>query len=350
MRAGCVLLLTPSRGLGGGIERYVETLEWAFTEEGVDYHRIDLSRSGALAHGRMFAQARSQMYQNPIPTRLVLAHQTLLPAAMLLARDQHACGISVICHGSEVWRASPRVRHFMQKRMMRNPSVRVVAVSSFTAGALAAACTATTLPPGLCQGWFDMLVEAANGARSRPDGLHLVTAFRLADWRSKGLLELLAAVAALGKPDIHVTVCGTGAVPSDLVQVVQTHRGCILRPELSDRALAQQFADADLFVLATRTRSGHDASGEGFGLVLLEAQIAGTPVVGPAFGGSHDAYIGGFTGVAPADETADSLARTLDELIRDPCRLKGMGERASEWARESFAPERYAPLAVARLV
>jgi hypothetical protein len=27
---GRVLLLSPCRGLGGGIERYIETLEWAF--------------------------------------------------------------------------------------------------------------------------------------------------------------------------------------------------------------------------------------------------------------------------------------------------------------------------------
>ena len=46
-----VLLLTPSRGLGGGIERYVETLEWAFAREGVDYSRVDLSNPGAPATG-----------------------------------------------------------------------------------------------------------------------------------------------------------------------------------------------------------------------------------------------------------------------------------------------------------
>ena len=35
-----VLFLTPSRGLGGGIERYVETLEWAFDHRGVKRWRI----------------------------------------------------------------------------------------------------------------------------------------------------------------------------------------------------------------------------------------------------------------------------------------------------------------------
>ena len=32
---GRALLLTPSFGQGGGIERYAETLEWAFAAQGV---------------------------------------------------------------------------------------------------------------------------------------------------------------------------------------------------------------------------------------------------------------------------------------------------------------------------
>ena len=123
-----------------------------------------------------------------------------------------------------------------------------------------------------------------------------------------------------------------------------------MRPGLRDHELAGQLAASDLFVLATRTRPGRNASGEGFGLVLLEAQVAGTPVVGPAYGGSHDAYIDQVTGVSPTDESERALARTLEDLLQYPGRLPEMGKRAAEWASESFAPERYAPLAVARLL
>ena len=57
-----VLLLAPSRGLGGGIERYAETLESAFAEHNVDVHRIDLYRkdeaSRASAHTSMAISCR----------------------------------------------------------------------------------------------------------------------------------------------------------------------------------------------------------------------------------------------------------------------------------------------------
>ena len=48
--------------------------------------------------------------------------------------------------------------------------------------------------------------------------------------------------------------------------------------------------------------------------------------------------------------SAEALAKVLAELLCDPYRLTQMGKRASEWARETFAPERYACMAVARLM
>lgn len=344
------LLLTPSRGRGGGIERYADTLEWVFADQGVECQRIDLSGSGVWAHARMLAEVREVTRTSPSPTRLVLAHRTLLPIASLLAKGSPVCGISVVCHGNDVWAARPLARRSLENHLMRSAEVRVVAVSSFTAGALAKGCHASVLPPGLSRGWFDTLVDESDRVRVHGSGIHLVTTFRLSQWRSKGLRELLDCVAALGRPDIHLTVCGTGEPPQELRSLVRQHPWCMLRPGVSDRELARQLAEADLFVLATRTKGGRHASGEGFGLVLLEAQVAGTPVIGPAFGGSHDAYIDGVTGIAPMDETAQALAKVLDELLQDPCRLRWMGKRAAEWARESFAPEYYASRAVGRLL
>ncbi len=344
------LLLTPSRGLGGGIERYAQTLEWAFAAQGVEYQRIDLNGPGAVGHARMLARAHAQLRARRAPTRLVLAHRALLPVAWLLARERLVSGISVICHGSDVWGTHLRPRWYIERHLMRRPGVRVIAVSSFTAGALSRGSPATILVPGLSREWFCTLVKASAAARPGDPRLNLLTTFRLGDWRDKGLPQLLDAVVALGRSDIRVTVCGSGQPPADLRRVVREHPYCSLRPGLNDRELAFELAAADLFVLATRTRPGGNASGEGFGLVLLEAQVAGTPVVGPAYGGSHDAFVDGMTGVAPTDETTAALTMVLDELLRDPLRLARMGQEAAEWSRQCFDPETYASRAVTKLL
>jgi phosphatidylinositol alpha-1,6-mannosyltransferase len=348
--SGRALLLSPSGGLGGGIERYVETLEWALAVEGVEYQRLDLSGSGARAQARLLTRGRAILRESSEPARLVVAHRALLPVVALLARDPAASGVSVVCHGSEIWGSRWRLRRTLERRLMRGANVRVVAASNFTAGALMRDCHATVLPPALSRGWSDTLAAAAAGRPGAGPGIGLATAFRLTQWRGKGLPQLVTAVTALGRPDVGLTICGSGNPPADLVRLVSAYPWCRLRPGLSNDDLARELAAADLFVLATQTRSGRHSVGEGFGLVLLEAQAAGTPVIAPAHGGSREAYIDGVTGVAPADESGKALARTLDDLLKDPARLAWMGGQAAQWTRQAFAPERYAQLAVSRLL
>ena len=147
-----------------------------------------------------------------------------------------------------------------------------------------------------------------------------------------------------------MTVCGSGRPPDELLQLIGEYPWCRLRSGLSDEEFAVELAAADLFVLASRTRRGHGASGEGFGMVLLEAQVAGTPVVGPAFGGSHEAFLRQVTGEAPVDETAESLSAVLGGLLKDPARLEQMGRQAAQWSRKGFAPEAYASRVVSALL
>ena len=345
-----VLLLAPSRGLGGGIERYVQTVQSALTDRGVAHQRLDLARPGPAGHRALFDEAAGALAGAAGPARVIIGHRALLPVASLLARVRPVRGISVICHGSDVWgsRSGPRWR--LERYLMRRANVRIVAVSSFTAGALFPGGQATILPPGLSRTWFDELTAAAAADRAPRAGVGLMTAFRLGEWREKGLPQLTEAIAALDRADVRLTVCGSGDPPAGLVDHVGRYPWCSLRPGLSDRELAAQFAAADLFVLATRTRSGRRPCGEGFGLVLLEAQVAGTAVIGPAHGGSPDAYLEGVTGATPRDESTAALAGVLGRLVGQPSLLGEMGTRGGAYARMRFAPERYAALAVDRLI
>jgi glycosyltransferase involved in cell wall biosynthesis len=345
-----VLLLAPSRGRGGGIERYVQTVQSALADHGVAHQRLDLGRPGLAGHQALFGEAAAALAGAAGPARVIIGHRALLPVASLLARARPVRGISVICHGSDVWgsRSSPRWR--LESWLMRRANVRIVAVSSFTAGALFPGGQATILPPGLSRTWFRELTAAAAADRAPRAGVGLMTAFRLGEWREKGLPQLTEAIASLGRADVRLTVCGSGEPPAELVDHVGRHPWCSLHSGLPDGELAAQFATADLFVLATRTRSGRRPCGEGFGLVLLEAQVAGTAVIGPAHGGSPDAYLEGVTGRTPRDESAAALAAVLGELLRPPGRLAEMGTRGSAWARGQFAPDQYAALAVDRLL
>jgi phosphatidylinositol alpha-1,6-mannosyltransferase len=108
-----VLLLAPSRGLGGGIERYVQTVQSAFAEREVACQRLDLARPGLAGHRALFAEAAAALDASAgRPHRVIVAHSALLPVSALLSRTRQVSGVSVICHGSDVWSspADPRAR------------------------------------------------------------------------------------------------------------------------------------------------------------------------------------------------------------------------------------------------
>jgi len=172
----------------------------------------------------------------------------------------------------------------------------------------------------------------------------LLSVFRLDDWVGKGAAVLLEAVesarAAIGP--IKLVLAGRGPAPGALHELVSAHPDTELHESPTDAALARLYAAADLFVLCTRTRShGPGKSGEGYGIVLVEAQLAGCAVVGPASGGSRDAYQDGVTGQTPTDESAAALENVLLTMLADRARLARIGRRSAEWAEAATRPEDY---------
>jgi len=71
---------------------------------------------------------------------------------------------------------------------------------------------------------------------------------------------------------------------------------------------------------------------EGYGLSLIEAQAAGTPVVASAVGGAREAMADGVTGIGVEPGNVDQLANALSALLGDDDRRKRMGNAAAEFA------------------
>lgn len=80
--------------------------------------------------------------------------------------------------------------------------------------------------------------------------------------------------------------------------------------------LLKCYADADLFVLASRATS-RDV--EGFGIVYIEASASGVPVICSAEGGATDAVEEGWNGIIIPSSSALDIAKGMErfELNRD---------------------------------
>jgi D-inositol-3-phosphate glycosyltransferase len=84
--------------------------------------------------------------------------------------------------------------------------------------------------------------------------------------------------------------------------------------------LADYYALADICVVPSRT--------ETFGLVALEAQALGTPVVASAVGGLTEIIEDGQTGILVADREPQAFARAIASLLDDAALRERMGEAA----------------------
>lgn len=89
--------------------------------------------------------------------------------------------------------------------------------------------------------------------------------------------------------------------------------------------LAEAYRAADLTILPSRTES--------FGLVALESQACGTPVVASDVGGLRTAVRDGETGLLVAPGDIVGFAGALGSLLDDPQRLARFGSNAARFAR-----------------
>ena len=91
---------------------------------------------------------------------------------------------------------------------------------------------------------------------------------------------------------------------------------------------------ADVFV--------HPARWEGFGLVLLEAMLAGLPVVASEVSSVPEIVADGETGLLVPPGEPDALARAVTAVLADAARRAALGEAGRTRAHERFSVARMA--------
>jgi phosphatidylinositol alpha-1,6-mannosyltransferase len=101
-----------------------------------------------------------------------------------------------------------------------------------------------------------------------------------------------------------------------------------------DERLPAYYRACDVFVMHNRTLPDDV---EGFGLVFLEANACGKPVVGGRSGGAVEAVAHGETGFLVAPNDLQGLVQTLQKLLRDSALRRQMGLAGSRRAVEEFS-------------
>jgi len=149
---------------------------------------------------------------------------------------------------------------------------------------------------------------------------------------SKGVLDLLDAVAGLREEGLDVRLTLMGPFESDEMEA--TLRGRVQESRLADyvhlpgvlqgEAKWQAFRSADIFCFPSRYES------ETFGLVVLEAMQFGLPVVATRWRGIPALVEDGETGLLVPIRDVGALTDALASLCRGPERARSMGAKGRE--------------------
>jgi glycosyltransferase involved in cell wall biosynthesis len=143
--------------------------------------------------------------------------------------------------------------------------------------------------------------------------------------REKGIIDALSVLRGLAEtvPGMRGVVVGGGRREGEVRRAAASSRGRIEYLGNLDRAaLDREYARAAVLLMPSQF--------EGLGMVALEAQSAGTPVVGYDVDGLRDAVRGGVL-VRPGDVAA--LRSAVADLLGDAARRAEVGQRGREAMR-----------------
>ena len=134
----------------------------------------------------------------------------------------------------------------------------------------------------------------------------------------------------------EAVIIGDGPMRQDLEGLVGRLRlsGVSFRGMLSPDDVLHEISMARLLCLPSVTASNGDA--EGFGMVLLEAQACGLPVVTSALGGAQEGCLDGVTGFRFPERDVAEMAKRIIDLLKDDELVTRMSVAARSFVEKKF--------------
>jgi phosphatidylinositol alpha-1,6-mannosyltransferase len=261
--------------------------------------------------------------------------------AWLLAYS-HGVRYAVYVHGEDVTAAATSREYRALVQRVFAKAARVIANSHNTAEILRREWRLRepklcVLTPGVdTQRFIPGASAASRAALGWQDRFAIVTIGRLQ--RRKGQDFMIRAIGLLRAkyPELLYTVVGDGEERTRLeatIRELALHDQVQLIGEVDDQRLLDCYQNCDLFALPNRTID-HDI--EGFGMVLIEAQACGKPVLAGDSGGTRETLDPGVTGWVGNCDTPENIAAALETIFSSRERLPSMGAAARRWAVERF--------------
>jgi glycosyltransferase involved in cell wall biosynthesis len=275
------------------------------------------------------------------PRIVIAAHPNLAVPAAWMKRLAPQMKVIVMAHGVEVWQPLPP-----RRRAAFLAADIILAASASTVQKL---IEVQSVPPEKIRKLPWPLDPGILRMADAPEHLPLPKDFppspvilTVGRWAAseqyKGVDDLIRALAQLRSafPGLSLVAVGAG---DDLPRIRQIAAdlgvsGAVrFLSRLPTPELAACYARADIFALPS--------TGEGFGVVFLEAMAFGKPIVAVSAGGSTDLVDDGANGLLVPPRNQPALAQALERLLRDDSLRTALGRRGAEIVRHKYRFEAF---------
>jgi phosphatidylinositol alpha-1,6-mannosyltransferase len=171
----------------------------------------------------------------------------------------------------------------------------------------------------------------ANGRR------RLITVARLEDrYKGHDVLARALPLVRVHVPDVEWVIVGDGPLRGHLERLVEASGvsdAVRFVGSVSDEERDRLLQDADVFAMPSRLPA-RGLAGEGFGIVYLEANARGLPVIAGDVAGAVDAVVDGETGMLVDADDHVALAEAISTLLLDRERAESLGAAGFERSRQ----------------
>ena len=231
----------------------------------------------------------------------------------------------IYIHGEEISTRSRYDQSGQRRRRALSAANGIVAVSRFTLDTLT---RDFDVPPGkieLVSNGVDLtrfVPQPRSAQLAARYGLErrrvLLTVSRL--YARKGIDRVIESLPAVLRrvPDLVYLIVGEGTYRPELERLVLAHgldRNVVFAGAVFDRELTEHYALGEAFIMANREMP--DGETEGFGLVFLEANACGLPVIAGRAGGSVDAVTDQVNGLVVDGEDVAAIAAAIVRMFED---------------------------------
>ena len=140
-------------------------------------------------------------------------------------------------------------------------------------------------------------------------------------------------------PDACYLIVGSGPAKSMLEELASSmgvHSNVIFLENVGDADLPSIYGVCDVFVMPSRANL-EACDVEGFGIVFLEANACGKPVIAGRSGGIADAVVDGETGLLVPPDSSEMLAESICRVLSHKEYAERLGQQGRERAIREFS-------------